>query len=152
MKSQSLKTLFLIVVMMVSFTIGCKPPSETKSVETVKNSKPPQRYGMVIGVKPEKLDYYKELHADAWPGVNQQIRKSNIQNYSIYLTQLDDGKWYLFAYFEYTGDDFEADMKKMGEDEETVRWWKETDPCQIPLENRQEGEWWKKMEEVYRLK
>ena len=151
MKSRFLSTSSIIVVIMVLFTIGCKP-SEPQTAEKEKVSKPPQRYGMVIGVKPEKLDYYKELHANAWPGVNKQIRKSNIQNYSIFLTQLDDSKWYLFAYFEYTGDDFEADMKKMAEDEETIRWWKETDPCQIPLENRQEGEWWKKMEEVYRLK
>ena len=110
-----------------------------------------QRYGAVIGVKPEKLQYYKELHAHPWSSVNQAITDANIRNYSIYLTQFDDGNWYLFGYFEYTGDDFEADMKKMAGDSETKRWWKETDPCQRPLENRKEGEWWKNMEEVYHL-
>jgi len=44
-----------------------------------------------------------------------------------------DGKLYLIAYLEYTGDDFDADMKKMAADPETQRWWKETDPCQSPL-------------------
>ena len=110
-----------------------------------------QRYGAVIGVKPEKLDYYKELHADPWKTVNKAIKEANIRNYSIYLTQFDDGNWYLFAYFEYTGSDFEADMAKLAEDSEIQRWWKETDPCQIGLENRKEGEWWKTMEEVYHL-
>ena len=110
-----------------------------------------QRYGAVIGVKPEKLEYYKELHAKPWPTVNRAVKEANIRNYSIYLTQFDDGRWYLFSYFEYTGSDFDADMKKLGEDSEVKRWWKETDPCQIGLENRNEGEWWKAMEEVYHL-
>ena len=83
--------------------------------------------------------------------VNKQIKECNIQNYSIYLTQFPDGKYYLFSYFEYTGEDFEADMKKMAADPTTQKWWKETDPCQFGLENRPEGEWWKSMEEVYSL-
>lgn len=71
--------------------------------------------------------------------------------YSIYLTQFDDGNWYLFSYFEYTGNDFKADMKKLGDNSEVKRWWRETDPCQFGLKNRKEGEWWKSMEEVYHL-
>lgn len=110
-----------------------------------------QRYASVIGVKPEKLDYYKELHAKPWPSVNGALKTANIRNYSIYLTQFDDDRWYLFGYFEYTGDNFEADMKKLGEDSEVKRWWKETDPCQIGLENRGDGDWWKTMAEVYHL-
>ena len=109
------------------------------------------RYGAVIGVKPEKLDYYKELHANPWPAVNSALQKANIRNYSIFLTQFDDGKWYLFSYFEYAGDDFETDMKKLAEDGEVKRWWKETDPCQTGLENRKAGDWWKNMEELYHL-
>ncbi len=110
-----------------------------------------QRYGSVIGVKEEMLEKYKDLHANPWPKVNQQIKECNIQNYSIYLTQFPDGKYYLFSFFEYTGDDFEADMAKMAADPTTQKWWKETDPCQFGLSNRAEGEWWKNMEEVYHL-
>ena len=44
-----------------------------------------------------------------------------------------EGKLYLFAYLEYTGTDFAGDMARMAADPETVRWWKETDPCQSPL-------------------
>jgi len=110
-----------------------------------------QRYGSVIGVKEEMLTKYKDLHANAWPAVNKQIKRSNIRNYSIYLTQFPDGKYYLFSYFEYVGNDFKADMAKMAEDPMTRKWWKETDPCQIPLANRPKGEFWKTMEEVYHL-
>ena len=28
-----------------------------------------QRYGMVLGVKPEKLEEYKRLHAAVWPEI-----------------------------------------------------------------------------------
>ena len=99
---------------------------------------------MVIGVRPEKLEEYKRLHAAAWPGVLKKIKECHIENYSIYYK---DG--YLFSYYEYTGTDYEADMAKMAADPETQRWWKETDPCQQPLETRAEGEWWANMEEVF---
>ncbi|MBT3200842.1 MAG: L-rhamnose mutarotase [Phycisphaerales bacterium] len=107
------------------------------------------RYGSVIGLKTEKLDYYKQLHANAWPEVLEQISNCNIRNYSVFLKQMDDDNYYLFSYFEYTGTDIEADLARMGEDETTRKWWKETDPCQLPLSNRKEGEWWASMEEVF---
>ncbi len=110
-----------------------------------------QRYGSVIGLKEDMLEKYKDLHANPWPEVNEQLKECNIQNYSIYLTQFPDGKYYLFSYFEYTGENFQADMTKMAADPMTQKWWKETDPCQFGLENRPEGQWWKSMEEVYHL-
>ena len=62
----------------------------------------------MIRVKPEKLAEYIELHANPWPEVVDMIRECNIRNYSIFHK---DG--WLFAYFEYVGEDFEADMQKM---------------------------------------
>lgn len=103
-----------------------------------------KRYGQVIAVKPEKLEEYKRLHANAWPGVLKMISDCNIQNYSIYYK---DGL--LFSYYEYIGNDYEADMAKMAADEETQRWWDVCKPCQQPLETRAEGEWWADMEEVF---
>ena len=107
------------------------------------------RYGMVIGLDPEKLDDYKRLHAAVWPDVLKTISECNIRNYSIFLRKLDDGRHYLFSYFEYVGDDFEADMKKMADDPVTQEWWQHTDPCQLPLADRAEGEWWAAMQEVF---
>jgi L-rhamnose mutarotase len=72
------------------------------------------------------------------------IKECNIRNYSIFLR---DG--YLFAYFEYTGTDFSADMATMAADPNTQKWWKLTDPCQEPLETCAKGEWWAPMEEVF---
>ena len=109
----------------------------------------PQRYGMVIRLKPEKVEYYKKLHANAWKGVLDQITKSHIHNFSIYMVQLKPGEYYLFSHFEYTGEDFEQDMKNMGEDAETQRWWRETDPCQYPISTAKEGDTWTSMEELF---
>ena len=103
-----------------------------------------KRYGMAIKLKPEKYEEYKKLHAEPWPEVLAMIRACNIRNYSIYHK---DG--YLFSYFEYHGDNFEADMAKMAADPKTQAWWKLTDPCQEPLETRAPGEWWAKMEELF---
>ena len=103
-----------------------------------------RRFGMVIRVKPEKLEEYKRIHAAAWPGVLKMIRERNIRNYSIYFK---DG--YLFSYFEYHGSDFAADMAKMAADPLTQKWWAVCKPCQEPLASRAEGEWWADMEEVF---
>jgi len=108
-----------------------------------------QRYGMVIGLKPEKVEYYKKLHADCWPGVLKKIKECHIRNYSIYLKEIEAGKLYLFSYFEYTGTDFQADMAKMAADPRTQQWWKETDPCQVPIPLHGPKEWWSPMDEVF---
>ena len=108
-----------------------------------------KRYGMVIGLRPEKLAEYKKLHAAVWPEVLRMIHACHIRNYSIYLRQLEDGRHYLFSYFEYTGDDFKADMAKMAADPTTQKWWSFCEPCQQPLADRAPGEWWAEMEEVF---
>ena len=108
-----------------------------------------QRYGSVIGLKPEKIEEYKRLHADVWPDVLKMIEQCNIHNYSIYLGELEQGNYYLFSYFEYTGDDFDADMAKMAADPTTQKWWTICEPCQSPIPTRKEGEWWANMEEVF---
>ncbi len=107
-----------------------------------------RRFGQVIGLKPEMKEKYVEMHANTWPGVLDQIRKSNIRNYSIYLTEIE-GKLYLFSYLEYVGDDWEADMKTMADDPTMQKWWAETDPCQIRMPGTPEGKQWLEIEEVF---
>lgn len=110
-----------------------------------------ERFGMVTGIHPDKIAYYKQLHANVWPEVVKTIGACNIRNYSIYMKEVD-GKSLLFSYFEYTGDDFAADMKKMAADSATQRWWRETAPTQIPLPDAAAaGETWSKLEEVMHL-
>ena len=105
-----------------------------------------KRFGQIIGVKPEHLEKYKEYHAAVWPEVLDMIKKCNIRNYSIFHR---DGL--LFAYFEYTGNDFKADMEKMAADKKTREWWEIMNPMQEPVPGRSEGEWWANMEEVFHL-
>lgn len=110
-----------------------------------------RRFGSVIGLNAEKEKYYRELHANVWPTVLDRIRKSNLCNYSIYVTEIE-GKKYLFSYFEYVGHDFEADMNAIAADPETQRWWRETDPCQLQLPTRKRGANWSEMEMVFLAK
>ena len=105
-----------------------------------------KRVGMVIGIRPEKIDEYKRLHADAWPGVLAQIRASNIRNFVIYLREPEN---LLFGHFEYHGDDLDADMAEMAKDPVTQEWWTHTDPCQQPMGSAKAGEHWVYMEEVF---
>jgi L-rhamnose mutarotase len=108
-----------------------------------------ERYGSVIKLKREKLDEYRRLHADAWPAVLKTIRECNIRNYSIFLRQLDDGEHYLFSYYEYAGDDYQADLARMAADPTTQEWWAVCKPCQEPLDTRKPGEWWSEMDTVF---
>lgn len=108
-----------------------------------------KRYGSVIGLRAEKLEEYKRLHSAVWPDVLKMIKACNIRNYSIYLRKMPDGKNYLFSYFEYCGQDFDGDMAKMAADPTTQKWWAVCKPCQEPLSNRTEGEWWASMEEAF---
>jgi len=103
-----------------------------------------KRYGMLIKVKEDSIEMYKKYHTEVWPGVLATIRACNIKNYSIYLK--DD---FLFAYFEYHGTDYKADMAKMAADRRTQEWWAVMMPMQQPLDTRKEGEWWAEMEEVF---
>ena len=105
-----------------------------------------RRIGEMIKIRPEGLEEYKRYNANPLPGVNEMIKECNIKNYSIY--QRGD---YMFAYYEYDGDDFEADMAKMAADPATQHWWSLVKPLMEPLEDRKEGEFWSGMEEVYHL-
>ncbi len=81
-------------------------------------------FGQLGRLKREKIDEYCELHANPWPEVLKTITECNLRNYSIFLH--DD---MVFAYFEYTGEDFDADMEKMAQDPVTQEWWTHTKPC-----------------------
>ena len=103
-----------------------------------------QRSAFVLRVKPDKIDDYVEAHHDVWPEMLQALHDAGIRNYSIFLR---DGL--LFSYFEYTGDDLDADLAAIAEDEDTKRWWTLTDPCQEPVATAAPGEWWAPMEQVF---
>jgi predicted TIM-barrel fold metal-dependent hydrolase/L-rhamnose mutarotase len=121
-----------------------------RNAERIYRLKPTKhvRYGSVMGLHPAGIDEYIRYHAAVWPKVLEQITRSNISNYSIYFREPEN---LLFAYFEYTGTDYEADMALMQEDEATREWWKVMTPLQNALPTRAEGEWWAGMREVFHL-
>ncbi|MDX8123569.1 L-rhamnose mutarotase [Janthinobacterium sp. GMG2] len=107
-----------------------------------------QRMGMVIGIAPERIAEYKTLHAAVWPQVLARLAAAHVGNYSIFLREPEN---LLFGYWEYHGEDFEADMAAIAADPETQRWWTFCAPCQEPLASRAEGEHWAMMEQVFHV-
>ncbi len=105
-----------------------------------------KRVGMVIKIKPEQIDEYKALHADSNAGIRDLLVKANMRNFSIFLQKLDDGNYYEFGYYEYTGTDFKADMATLAKEERNIEWLKVCDPMQLPLEGY---DGWAEMEQVY---
>ena len=90
-----------------------------------------RRMGSVFALDPQHEQLYRDLHANAWPGIVERLRKSNIRNFSIFITELA-GQKYVVSYYEYIGSDFEADQQAMDEDPETHRWWQALGPCEMP--------------------
>ncbi|MFP3464087.1 L-rhamnose mutarotase [Leifsonia sp. SIMBA_070] len=107
----------------------------------------PERHALVVGVRPEKREEYLALHRAVWPGVEQKLRESNIRNYSIFV--FGD---ILFAYYEYVGDDHDADLQRIADDPVSQEWWTLTDPCQVRIaEEREPGALWQHIDEVWHL-
>lgn len=105
-----------------------------------------KRFGQTIKLKPDGAEEYIKHHAAVWPGVLAKIKECNLSNYSIFVRDT-----ILFAYFEYTGSDFDADMKKMAAHEETQRWWDVVKPLMQPVDSATEVEFWADMEEIFHL-
>lgn len=104
------------------------------------------RCGEVIKVKPERYEEYRYLHDNVWPGIVEKIHQAGMENFTIFYR---DG--YLFKYFEYVGNDYEADMEMLAADDENIRWLLHTDQCQEPIESVKEGEWWAPMENIFHI-
>lgn len=104
-----------------------------------------KRVGMVIKLKPSKVEEYKALHADTNPGVRDLLNKYNMHNFSIFLKKID-GEYYEFAYYEYTGENYEKDMAELAQEPRNKDWLKKCDPMQIPLEGHES---WAMMEQIY---
>ncbi len=137
---QSVFALVIIAFIAVAFTSCSASRKEDKLSKDVK------RVGMVIKIKPEFIEEYKAAHSESNAGVRDLLIKANMRNFSIFLQQLDDGNWYEFGYYEYTGDDFEADMAILDKHPRNIEWLKICDPMQVPLDGYKG---WAEMEQVY---
>ena len=149
MHSNLLK-LSITMILSTLILIGCAQKNEDNmNTQNPGEKKVTKRVGMVIGIKPEAIEEYKKLHADSNPGVRDLLKNANFQNFSIFIHQFDDGKYYLFGYYEYTGDNFEKDMAELDKEPRNIEWLKVCDPMQIPFEGQKS---WSEMEQVYYLK
>ncbi|CAN5639203.1 L-rhamnose mutarotase [soil metagenome] len=103
-----------------------------------------QRFGQVIRINPDRVEEYEAVHRAVWPEVLSTIKACSMRNYSIF--RYGD---LLFAYFEYVGDDFAADMARMSADSKTQEWWAICGPMQVPVPERAQDEWWHTLNEVF---
>jgi L-rhamnose mutarotase len=103
-----------------------------------------QRFAQIIRLRSEREAEYIRYHADVWPTILGSISACHIKNYSIFLR-----KGVLFAYFEYDGSDYAADMRAMAADPEIQRWWAIMDPMQLPVADAPGDERWSPMQEVF---
>ena len=106
----------------------------------------PKRIGMIIGIKPDRIAAYEALHAASNQGVRDLLDKYHMNNFSIYIHKMDDSHYYLFAYYEYTGNDYQADMATMAREPRNIEWLSKTDAMQIPFPGETS---WTKMQEVF---
>jgi len=103
-----------------------------------------RRFGQVLGIAPAHIEEYERLHRAVWPAVLAAIHACNMRNYSIFRYE-----HLLFAYFEYVGDDYEADMTRMADDPTMQEWWRVCEPLQVPVPRRAPGAWWMTLREVF---
>lgn len=103
-----------------------------------------KKIGQICGITEENAKKYIEYHANIPTAIKNLIRDCNIRNYSIFYR-----KGILFSYYEYVGNDYEADMQKMSDDAENKKWWALVKPLMTPLPDRKEGEFWADMDIVF---
>jgi L-rhamnose mutarotase len=108
---------------------------------------PIERSGFMSGLIPTSELQYRTLHQTNWPGVVDQMARSNRRYWVTFLIDLGEQLW-LFTYSEYVGTDFLADDAATAADPVTQRWWKFTEPCLIPL--RDDGNTWTQMQALLR--
>ena len=75
-----------------------------------------QRIGLLIRVKPEKLDEYLAIHENVWPDLLAELKAAGMRNYSLWLAPggLE------FGYLEC--DDWDAACAYLDKSEVHSRW------------------------------
>ena len=106
-------------------------------------------FGQIGRLKPECIAEYRRLHevevyTPRWAGVLETIHQCNLRNYSIFIQ--DD---LVFAYFEYVGEDYDADMEKMAQDPVTQEWWTYTRPCFTKYKADSTDEFYTDMQQIF---
>ena len=83
-----------------------------------------KRFTLYSQLKLEKVSDYITLHAEPWPELMALLEECHIHHYSISLKGNE-----VFTYYEYTGTDYDADMRYMDSSAVMQRWWTYSKPC-----------------------
>ena len=76
-----------------------------------------QRVGLLLKVKPGKLEEYKRLHNPIWPELAAELTAAGMRNYSLWL---DESTGLEFGYLEC--DDWEAACAYLEKSDVHTRW------------------------------
>ena len=83
-----------------------------------------QRYTIITKLKPDKIEHYIELHNRIWPEVVALGHQAGLRNYTIHQIGT-----YLFSYYEYVGNNYEADMAWKNSHDIVKKWQVATGEC-----------------------
>ena len=106
-----------------------------------------RRYGLTLNLKPETLEVYKEHHRRVWPEVEAGLKRIGIREMTIFLL----GRRLFMCAVTEEGFNWDTDFASYMEDPRCAAWQKLMDGFQEPVPEARPGEWWARMEEVYRL-
>jgi L-rhamnose mutarotase len=105
-----------------------------------------RRFGMAARLVPARRQEYLRLHRAVWPAVEDTLRACGIRNFTIF-----ERGGVIFGYYEYVGDDYEADQRLMAADPSTQEWWAQTAPCQLPFDPDSSDPNWQQFDEAWHL-
>lgn len=102
-----------------------------------------KRFLRMAKVRPDAITEYIERHANAPDTLLRALSATHIQNYSI---AEKDGT--LISFFEYTGENFEADMQILKNNPASKAWNQELEHCFI---HGEEEPCWEEFREVFHM-
>jgi len=104
------------------------------------------KIGTAVGIRPEHIDRYCELHANPWPEVLAQNRNAGLSNYSIFLLRQRN---LLFSYYERAGADRPRGAERAAANPVMQEWWRLCRSFQVPLVPAEGPRLWADMERIF---
>lgn len=95
-----------------------------------------KRIGVLTKIKPGMLEKYTKMHAEIWDDVVRIGHEHNTRNFTIFF---DERTGYMFSYFEYIGNDYEADMKEKNSKPIIKEWQAMCRECFAPVDDSADG-------------
>ena len=105
-----------------------------------------KRVGLLLKVKPDLIEEYKEHHRNVWPEMREALSRCGWHNYSLFMRE--DGL--LFGYVE-TEDGLEAAVAKMDKEPINAKWQEMMGPFFEGIEGLPPDKAMFEIEEVFHL-